>query len=65
MKRLNRILIITLVVAMTLLTLAACNTGDDSSGMSAYEIAVKNGYEGSETEWLQSLHTTNTVEKNH
>ncbi len=63
MKRLNKILLITLAVAITLLTLAACNTGGDLSGMSAYEIAVKNGYEGTETEWLQSLHTTNTVEK--
>ena len=63
MKRLNKILLITLAVAITLLMLAACNTGGDLSGMSAYEIAVKNGYEGTETEWLQSLHTTNTVEK--
>lgn len=26
-----------------------------ANGMSAYEIAVKNGYEGTETEWLASL----------
>lgn len=43
---------------------------DDHRGMSAYEIAVKNGFEGSETEWLASLkgedgrtHTVNGVEE--
>ena len=29
---------------------------DDYRGLSAYEIAVKNGFEGSEAEWLLSLH---------
>ena len=43
---------------------------DDYRGLSAYEIAVKNGYEGSETEWLASLkgmdgktHSVNGVEQ--
>lgn len=27
----------------------------DFDGLSAYEVAVKNGYEGTETEWLESL----------
>lgn len=30
-------------------------TMNDYRGLSAYEIAVKNGFEGSETEWLASL----------
>ncbi|MBP3647985.1 MAG: hypothetical protein J6K55_16390 [Clostridia bacterium] len=43
---------------------------DDYRGLSAYEIAVKNGFEGSETEWLASLkgldgktHSVNGVEQ--
>jgi hypothetical protein len=31
-------------------------------GYSAYEIAVQNGFEGSETEWLASLHGKNGLE---
>ena len=31
------------------------NTVYGKDGLSAYEIAVKNGFEGSETEWLASL----------
>lgn len=36
------------------------------NGLSAYEVAVKNGFEGTEKDWLQSLngtdsHSTNTV----
>lgn len=29
--------------------------GGGADGLSAYEIAVKNGFEGTETEWLESL----------
>lgn len=29
--------------------------GGKNTGLSAYEVAVKNGYEGSETDWLESL----------
>ena len=29
---------------------------EGGSGMSAYDIAVKHGFEGTETEWLESLH---------
>lgn len=33
-------------------------------GLSAYEIAVKNGFDGTEEEWLESLkHTTLTDEE--
>jgi hypothetical protein len=31
-------------------------TGGGADGLSAYEIAVKNGFEGTEQEWLDSLH---------
>ena len=33
----------------------AVGTGGEN-GLSAYEIAVKNGFEGTEQEWLESLH---------
>lgn len=33
------------------------NTGQ--RGLSAYDIAVQHGFEGSETEWLESLKATN------
>ena len=33
--------------------IAACSAGQD--GKSAYEIAVENGFEGTEQEWLESL----------
>lgn len=31
------------------------NGADGKDGLSAYEIAIKNGFEGSEKEWLASL----------
>ena len=37
--------------------LAAC--GEAQNGKSAYEIAVENGFEGSEAEWLESLKGAN------
>lgn len=47
-------LVLSLFLVLTLLlgvvTLAACR-----QGLSAYEIAVKNGFTGSEEEWLESL----------
>ena len=43
---------------------------DDYRGLSAYEIAVKNGFEGTEAQWLESLrgtdgktHSVNGVEQ--
>ncbi|MBQ8388066.1 MAG: leucine-rich repeat protein [Clostridia bacterium] len=42
-------ILISLLAALLCLTLVACN------GKSAYEIAVDNGFEGSEQEWLDSL----------
>ncbi len=55
MKR--KFLSLTLAV-LTLLTLplfAACRSADGKDGASAYEIAVRHGFEGTEEEWLASL----------
>lgn len=57
-----KLLIATLIIALVAITLCACDA-NASSGTSAYEIAVKNGFNGSEADWLESLHTTNTIEK--
>lgn len=45
-----KIAVIVLVI-IALFSLCACQQG----GLSAYEIAVKNGFEGTEAEWLESL----------
>lgn len=39
------------IVVVALLSLCACQNG----GLSAYEIAVNNGFEGTEQQWLESL----------
>ena len=36
--------------------LNATETLKGADGLSAYEVALKNGFEGSEEEWLNSLH---------
>ena len=41
------------VLLSSLFVMTACT--DPQNGLSAYEIAVKNGFQGSETEWLASL----------
>lgn len=49
-------------MAAAVVTTVLC--GCDSigtSGLSAYEIAVKNGFDGTETEWLESLKSTGSV----
>ncbi len=55
MKILSRFLMLALLIAV--LGLAGC--GDDGSdgaaGLSAYEIAVNNGFTGTEQEWLDSM----------
>ncbi len=52
-----------LVILSVLMIFALCACSEDNSGLSAYEIAVKNGFEGTEAEWLKSLHTTNTIKE--
>ena len=64
-RKIYRVLLIAALAVALVASLSACSIGNafGNFGLSAYEIAVKNGYEGTETEWLDSLHTTNTVEK--
>lgn len=38
------------------------NAGEGAPGKSAYEIAVENGFKGSEQEWLDSLKSDGNVE---
>ena len=52
---------------MDLITLASARKGGGTrtpgkTGLSAYEIAVKNGFKGSEQDWLNSLQATAKVE---
>lgn len=56
-------LIAVLIIGAVAVVLCSCSViKNDVNNMSAYEIAVKNGFNGTETEWLNSLHTTNTIE---
>ncbi|MCD7729327.1 MAG: hypothetical protein LUI60_05375 [Clostridia bacterium] len=57
MKRKIGILLLTVTAAVAMTAgLAACTSAD---GASAYDLAVANGYTGTETEWLESLKGTN------
>ncbi len=53
----GKILVIALCLAMLVAVLCSCDISQlrGENGLSAYEIAVKNGFEGSEQEWLDSL----------
>ena len=53
MKRVSKIAICIVLIIAIVATFAACSDGTD--GLSAYEIAVKNGYTGTEAQWLESL----------
>ena len=53
MKRIVKILAVTLSLVLLAVSLAACR------GASAYEIAVKNGFTGTEAEWVRSLQGAN------
>jgi hypothetical protein len=46
---------IVLMLAFTLGMLAGCEGDDGAAGLSAYEIAVNNGFVGTEAEWVASL----------
>lgn len=57
MKSRNRIFLITLIAVLVVFVsvfFASC-ISNGTQGDSAYEIAVKNGFEGTEAEWLESL----------
>ena len=51
--------VILMGLMLSALVIAGCDDGDDgrngAPGASAYEIAVENGFEGTEQEWLDSL----------
>ena len=53
-----------LVVCLMLIAgmLTGCSSTDAKDGLSAYELAVQNGYEGSIQEWLESLNGKSAYE---
>lgn len=57
MKKINSIICVMLLVVLSV-SLCACGTAE--VGLSAYDIAVKNGFVGSESEWLASLQGSDT-----
>lgn len=56
-RRSIAITFVILILAVTFVMLTACDS-DSKVGLSAYEIAVKNGFNGTEEEWLASLKGT-------
>ena len=56
MKKFWKVIVAIGLSAALCVPLAAC--GEAQNGKSAYEIAVENGFEGSEAEWLESLKGT-------
>lgn len=48
-------LVVIIVITVLIATLSASCISSETKGDSAYEIAVKNGFEGTESEWLESL----------
>lgn len=48
-------ILLILVMCLSVVTLSACTVGTSSNGKSAYEIAVDNGFTGTEAQWLESL----------
>ena len=55
MKRVLTITIASVLVIAMIFALAGCGEIAANDGLSAYEIAVKNGYSGTEAQWLESL----------
>lgn len=53
-KRILTFIVIAMIAVLAAVFFVAC-TNDGKDGESAYEIAVRNGFEGTETEWLESL----------
>ena len=50
----NKIVVLIIFTLVAAMCLAACSS-DRSNGKSAYELAVENGFEGTEQEWLEEL----------
>lgn len=59
MKKTLKIVSILCLAVLLVSFFAACDNGQN--GLSAYEIAVKNGFDGTEKEWLDSLTGETTV----
>lgn len=57
-KKIFRNIGITSLLCLSLVGISSCSNKGEN-GLSAYEIAVKNGFEGTEEEWLSSLKGTN------
>lgn len=53
-KRILTFIVIAMIAVLAAVFFVAC-TNEGKDGESAYEIAVRNGFEGTETEWLESL----------
>ena len=51
----RKLLALCLLFALSLTLLSCSETPPFEGGKTAYEIAVENGFVGSEAEWLQSL----------
>lgn len=52
----KRFLLTAALFLALLLVFVGCDTADTpANGLSAYELAVENGYEGTLSEWLSSL----------
>ena len=49
------LLIVCLSIAIFALGLCACKGESGKDGLSAYELALQEGFDGSLTDWLQSL----------
>ena len=58
MKGIKKILIFLILITLSF-SLTSCFVVGGNDGLSAYEIAVKNGFEGTEAEWLESLKGNN------
>ena len=43
------------ILVISLALISGCSSSDGSDGLSAYQIAVNNGFEGTEQDWLDSL----------
>lgn len=56
MKKATKIIAIIMILSITVVLFSACVF--TNNGLSAYEIAVKNGFVGTEAEWLESLKGT-------
>ena len=59
MSKKTKITTILIILVMTVIMATACTMGE--KGLSAYDIAVKNGFVGTEAEWLESLRGDNGI----